>query len=63
MSFGILDPAELQCCGQQMQTIPGSAAFICPICKWGVTKIEWLRAAHMQGIAKAIATKHLGRQF
>ena len=63
MSFGILDPAELQCCGQQMQPQPAGMAFICPECKWGVTKIEFLRAAHVRNVVKAVATKQIGRQF
>lgn len=63
MSFGKLDPAELQCCGQQMRPGIHEHAFVCSECRWGVTRIEFLRSAHIPNVLKAVADKTLGRQF
>ena len=62
LSLGTLDPSELRCCNQQMQP-EHNMAFVCPTCRWGVTHIEFLRAAHMPNVRQAVAQKELGRQF
>ena len=63
MSHGRLNPAELQCCGKQMQPNMRKFVYLCPECYWGVTEIEFMRSAHLPNVTQAIAKRELGQQF
>ena len=63
MSFGVLNHAELRCCGEQMRLAVTTPAYVCPVCGWGVTRIEFLRSAHLPSVTAAVAAREIGRQM
>lgn len=61
--IGILDHSDLQCCGKQMTVVSNNKGYLCTVCRWVVTQIEFLRNSHgpQQARRARIANKEVGR--